>query len=194
MKKSRVTKLLIGFHVVTFGAVFFRADPFPLTWVPMYSVLDGYSVVDGREVLNVAVGDKPKLKKGFEVETRSGDIDFIGPADLNIPKAAFRRIYTERAFGISPPDQIRARFKRNPISQYVFERFYPDTAKQIDWGPRIIDMLNATLERQEGDPDFIVKVTAKYEFTNMDREALRRGDLSELNSKMKISVMTKAAP
>lgn len=194
MKKNSVTKLLIGFHIVTLSAVFFRWDPFPLTWVPMYSVLDGYSVVDGREVLNVAVGDKPKLKKGFEVETLSGQIDYIGPAELNIPKAAFRRIYTERAFGISPPDQIRARFKRNPISQFVFEKFYADTANQIDWGPKIIDMLNATLERKEGDPDFIVKATAKYQFTNMDRQALRRGDLSELNSEMKISIMTGSAP
>lgn len=188
MKKRSVTKLLIISHIVILGAVFLRADPFPLTWVPMYSVFKG------GDTLSVAIGDKPKLKKGFEVLTASGEIEYINKKDLNIPGGAFRRIYTERAFGVGAPDQIRARYKRNFISQFVFETFYPDTARVIDWGPLIIDMFNKTLEREEGDPDYIVQVTASYEFTNFDREALRRGDLSEMNGRMRTSVMTKETP
>jgi len=84
VKKRSVTKLLIGSHIIIFGAILFRVDTFPLTWVPMYSMFKGDNI------LSVPVGDKPKLKKGFEVTTSSGETHFVGPKDLNIPGAAFR--------------------------------------------------------------------------------------------------------
>jgi len=188
VKKRSVTKLLIGSHLVIFGAIVFRVDTFPLTWVPMYSMFKG------GDILSVPVGDKPKLKKGFEVTTSSGKTEYVGPKELNIPSAAFRRIYTERAFGIGPPKHLKERHKLNPISNAVFNQFYPDPATSIDWDTRILDMLNATLKREEGNPNYIVKAIARYEFTNFERSALMVGDTTNLNSEMRTSVITKKAP
>ena len=188
MNKKSVTKLLIGSHLVIFGAILFRIDTFPLTWVPMYSMFKG------GETLSVPVGDKPKLKKGFEVTTASGNTEYVGPKDLNIPGAAFRRIYTERAFGVGPPKHLKERHRLNPISNAVFNQFYPDPATSIEWDVRIINMLNATLKREASDPDYIVKVVASYEFTNFERSALMVGDLSDLKSEMRTSIMTREKP
>ena len=188
MNKSAVTKLLIGSHIVILGAILFRVDTFPLTWVPMYSLFKP------DPVLSVPVGDKAKLKKGFEVTTVSGTTEYVGPKELNIPGAAFRRIYTQRAFGVGPPKHKKERHRLNPISNAVFNQFYPDPATSIEWDVRIIDMLNATLDRAPGDPDYIVKVVASYEFTNFERAKLLVGDTSEMNVEMRTSVMTRETP
>ena len=188
MKKRSVTKLLIGSHIVILGAIFFRVDTFPLTWVPMYSLFKG------GDTLSVPVGDKAKLKKGFEVTTLSGATEYVGPRELNIPKAAFRRIYTQRAYGKGPPKHLKERHNLNPISDAVFNQFYPDPATSIDWHERILDMLNATLDREPGDPNYIVKAVATYEFTNFDRADLRIGDTSKMNSEMRTSVIKRKTP
>lgn len=188
MTKKAVTKFLIAFHVVTLGAVFLRVDTFPLTWVPMYSQFLG------KDVLSVPVGDKAKLRQGFEVTTAAGETEFIGPKDLNLPNAAFRRIYTERAFGKGPPKHLRERERLNPLSDAVFNMFYEDPRSGIDWHARILDMMNKTLARAPGDSDYIVQAVATYEFTNISREARREGDLSDMNIKMRTAIIKKTAP
>lgn len=184
MKKSSVTKLLIGFHLVIFGATFLRIDTFPLTWVPMYSLFEG------KDILTVPLGDKEKLRKGFEITTAAGETEYINRKDLNIHGSAFRRIYTERAFGKGSAKHMRERYNLNSISDAMFNKFYPDPATSIDWDSRIINMINATLEREPTDPDYVVKVVASYEFTNISRADRRRGDLSNLNVEMRTKVMT----
>ena len=188
MKKKSVTKLLIAFHVVTLGAVFFRVDTFPLTWVPMYSQFLGQTV------LSAPVGDKAKLRNGFQVTTAAGETEFIGPKTLNVPNAAFRRLYTERAFGKGPPKHLRERERLNPLSDAIFDLFYEDPRTGIDWHSRLLDMMNETLERRPSDPNYIVKAVASYEFTNIPRDVRRAGDLSDLNIEMRTVIITKAAP
>ncbi len=153
------------------GAVFFRVDTFPLTWVPMYSQYLGVDVV------SVPVGDKAKLRNGFQVTTAAGETEFVGPKDLNVPNAAFRRLYTERAFGKGPPKHLRERERLNPLSDAVFNLFYADPRTNIDWHSRLLDMMNKTLGREPGDANYIVKAVATYEFTNISREVRRAGDL-----------------
>ena len=188
MTKRAVTRFLIAFHIVTIGAVLFRVDTFPLTWVPMYSMFHGTND------LVVPVGDKAKLRKGFEVTTAAGETEFISPKDLNLPNAAFRRIYSERAFGKGPPKHLRERERLNPLSDAVFNLFYEDPRTNIDWHSRILDMMNKTLDRNPGDPTYIVKAVANYEFTHISREDRRNGDLSNMKIKMKTAIITKAAP
>lgn len=188
MNKRSITKLLIGSHLVILGAVVFRVDTFPLTWVPMYSLFEG------KDILSVPVGDKAKLRRGFEVTTAAGKTEYVGAKELNIHGSAFRRIYTERAFGKGAAQHMRERHNLNPVSNAVYNQFHPDPATSIDWGERIIDMINATLEREPADPDYIVKVTASYEFTNITRAGRRSGDLSELNIETRTRVITRAAP
>lgn len=183
MRKQNITKFLIGFHIITLGAVFLRVDTFPLTWVPMYSQFHG------ADVLSVPVGDKAKLRKGFEVTTASGATEFIGPKALNLPNAAFRRLYSERAFGKGPPKHLRERERLNPVSNAVFDLFYKDPRTNIDWHSRILDMMNKTLNREPGDADYIVKAMASYEFTNISRQSRREGDLSDMNIEMRTAII-----
>lgn len=183
MQKRTVTKLIIGFHIVTLGAVFLRVDTFPLTWVPMYSQFHGAGT------LSVPVGDKAKLRKGFEVITVSGETEFIGPKTLNVPNSAFRRLYSQRAFGKGPPKHLRERARLNPLSNAIFDLFYEDPRTNIDWHVRILDMLNTTLGREPNDSNYIVKAIASYEFTNISREARRNGDLSDLNIEMRTVII-----
>lgn len=151
MTKRAITKLLIGFHLIIFGAIVFRVDTFPLTWVPMYSLYEG------KDILTVPVGDKAALRKGFEVTTASGKTEYVNRKDLNIHGSAFRRIYTERAFGKGSSKHMRERYNLNPISDAMFNKFYPDPATSVDWDTRIINMINATLERNPLIPTILSK-------------------------------------
>lgn len=183
MSKRAVTAVIVGFHIVTFGAVFLRIDTFPLTWVPMYSLFHG------EQDLTVPVGNKIKTKRGFKAVTTSGEIEFIAQKDLNIPKAAFRRIYYERAFGKGPPKHLRERVQLNSVSNAIFDLWYPDPATSVDWGPRLLNMLNETLDRKIGDENYITEVTAVSDFAVLPRDQRREGDLSNLNIVQKKSVI-----
>lgn len=183
LSKKNVTSLIIGFHIVTFGAVFLRIDTFPLTWVPMYSLFHG------ENTLVVPVGDKAKTKRGFIVVTASGNTEFVSQKDLNIPKAAFRRIYYERSFGKGPPKHLRERVGLNPLSNALFNLWYPDPATSVDWSARLFETLNETLSRSPSDENYIVQITAESDFTALSREQRRSGDLSDLNIVRKKSVL-----
>lgn len=175
MSKNNVTRLLIAFHLAVFGAVFLRIDTFPFTWVPMYSQFHGI------ETLTVPVGNLPRRNRGFEVTTANGAKEFVGPKQLNIPLASFRRIYYERAFLKGPPKHLRERAALNALSNSLFDLFYEDPAVSIDWEKRLMAMLNRSLERNPGDSDYIVNAVAVSDFANLSREQRRRGDLIDLN-------------
>jgi hypothetical protein len=172
MSKSATTKLLIAFHVVVFGAILFRIDTFPLTWVPMYSQFHGI------EDLMVPVGDMPRMKRGYEVTMASGETGYVGPEELNVPNANFRRIYYERSFGVGPPKHRRERAALNPFSNWLFDQFYPDPATSIDWEVRVMDTLNRTLQRSPGEANYIVRAEAISDFATFTREQRRQGELT----------------
>ena len=183
LSKKAVTKLIIGFHIVTLGAVLFRVDTFPLTWVPMYSQFHG------ENDLVVPVGDKAIKAKGFEVLTAAGVTDFVNKDDLNIPGNAFRRIYYERAFGKGPPKHLREREALNPLSDAIFDLWYEDPAVSVDWESRLLNMLNVTTDRKPSDPNYIIQAIAVSDFAVLSREQRRRGDLSDLNIIRKKAVL-----
>lgn len=168
---------------MTFGAVFLRIDTFPLTWVPMYSLFQG----EGDLV--VTIGDKAQKKKGFEVLTAAGETQFVNNDDLNIPSNAFRRIYYQRAFGKGPPKHRRERVNLNGFSNAIFDLWYKDPATSVDWESRLMDMLNITLERRPGDPNYITQAIAVSDFAVLPREQRRRGDLSDLHIIRKKAVL-----
>jgi hypothetical protein len=172
MTKSATTRLLIVFHAVVFGAVFLRIDTFPLTWVPMYSQFHGLND------LTVPVGNMSRMNRGFKVTRASGQTDYVGPRELNIPNANFRRIYYERAFGVGPPKHRRERVALNPFSNWVFDLFYADPAHSVDWEMRILSTLNRSQVLEPEDADFIVQAEGISDFATFSRETRRQGDLS----------------
>ena len=174
MTKHQTSRFLIAFHTVVFAAVFLRIDTFPLTWVPMYSLFHG------EKDLVVPVGDMPQMKQGFAVTLQSGEKAHVGPKELNIPTAAFRRLYYERAFGKGPPKHLRERVALNAVSDRLFDLFYEDPATSINWEQRLLRTMNSTLERQPEDADFIIQATARSDFTRLSPEQRRQGDFSNL--------------
>lgn len=172
MSKAATTRLLTAFHVVVFCAVFLRIDTFPLTWVPMYSEFVG------TEDLTLPIGDRGDLKRGFRVTTAEGETDYVGPEALNMPSTNFRRIYYLRSFGVGPPKHRRERAALNPLSNWIFDRFYPDPAVNVNWELRIMDTLNRTLDRDPADGDYIVRARAASDFATFTRQQRRLGELT----------------
>ena len=183
LTKAAVTRIIVVFHIVTIGAVVARIDTFPLTWVPMYSQFHGHTD------LVVPVGDRTRTRAGFAVTTASGTTERINRADLNIPSNAFRRIFHERAFGKGPPKHLRERANLNPVSDAVFDLWYPDPATSIDWGPRLLDMLNASLGRAPGEANYIVRAVAESDFAVLPRAQRRAGDFDDLNLERRFGVV-----
>jgi len=188
MSKRNVSGLLITFHLVVLGAIFLRIDTFPLTWVPMYSQFHG------AETLTIPVGDLPRRNRGFEVTTAQGATEFVGPQELNIPLANFRRIYYERAFSKGPPKHLRERAALNPLSNSLFDLFYADPAVSIDWEKRLMAMLNRSLRREPGDSDYIVEAVAVSDFANLGREQRRQGDFTDLHIITRTATLQASVP
>lgn len=55
-------------------------------------------------------------------------------------------------------------------------------------------MMNKTLDRSPGDPTYIVKAVAAYEFRHISREDRRNGDLSDMKVEMKTVIITRRTP
>lgn len=184
MTKSATNKLLIAFHAVVLGAIFLRIDYFPLTWVPMYSQFHGI------EDLTLPVGDMPRMKRGYLVTTASGTTGFVGPKELNMPNANFRRIYYERSYGVGPPKYRRERASLNPLSNWLYDQLYPDPAIYIDWEARVMDTLNRSLELKRGDAGYIVRAEVVSDFATFTREQRRQGQLDNYKMTRRNAVLT----
>lgn len=96
-----------------------------------------YSKYRPSDRLEVRGSDKEAVRRGLRVTHRDGTVHTVTRADLNLTQRHFRRLCRQRLFGQNP-------------------------AKQ--WPYLVLRSLNRTLEREPGDPDFIVKVESEAEF------------------------------
>ena len=169
--RSKVNIVLLTFFGLTIGAVIFRIDYFPLTWVPMYS---DYKYGPS---MSVPVGDLNKMNRGFEVKRQNGHVDFIGPKELNIPASRFRRIYYQRAFGEGPVQYFRFRRGMSRMNLALHDWISPITTESIDWQQRVLRSLNETFYLTPGDPDFIISAKAQSDLAVISLEDRKAGRL-----------------
>lgn len=184
MSRSSINIFLAIFFAVTIGAVIVRVDYFPLTWVPMYSV---YEV---KENVKITIGDKERIKRGFEVTRKNGETDFISAKDLNIPRSRLRKIYQQRAFGNGPPKYSRERLNLNPVSTWLYDELIGEDPRNIEWGPRILASLNGTFGLTPEDPDFIVEAVAVRKRGKIGRDLLLSGELTKMDVSEQKAVLT----
>ena len=166
MSKRTVTLILVAYLTIVWGAVIFRIDYFPLTWVPMYSVYEP------RETIAVKVWDKDKYRKGLKVTHRDGSTSYVSYKDLNIPKPNFRRLYYSRIFGTAPPKHKQGNTELGPMNRWIRGLEEDEPNFSVDWEWRMFWTLNKTLRHEPHDPKFIVRIEADHQ-----KRIYRKADL-----------------
>jgi hypothetical protein len=152
---------------MTLAAVIFRFDTWPLSWVPMYAAYE--PVTD----IPIRVWNREEIRRGFLVTRLDGSREYVNYQRLNIPRTKFVRLYYERIYGVPPPKELRDQFALSPMNRRLRELAGIMPAAKVRWDLRILQSLNQSLQREPGQPDFIVAVQAS---------ALeRRFAISELN-------------
>lgn len=185
MSRGAVKVFLALYFAVYFGAVLFRVDYFPLTWVPMYGLRGS------GPVLTVPVGDLAVSARGFRVTRRNGEVEFLSRHDLNIPPANFRRLYYERAYGLAPPQHLRERAALHPMNRWWYDTLVgPDPLKTLDYPRQLLTSFNRTEGRVPGDPDYVVRVDAVSDFASFSKPDLARGDLSHPAWEKRLATIT----
>ncbi len=170
MSKRTVTLLLVLYLITIWGAVIFRIDYFPLTWVPMYSVYEP------RETISVKVWDKDQYRKGLKVTHRDGSTGYVSSKDLNVPKPNFRRLYYSRIFGTAPPKHKQGNIELGTLNQWVRGLEEDEPRFEVDWEWRMFWTLNKTLRLEPGDPKFITRIESSHQKQVYKKADLLKGD------------------
>ncbi|MBA3676800.1 MAG: hypothetical protein H0W74_05285 [Sphingosinicella sp.] len=185
MSKSAVRRLIAGYFLVFFGAIFLRIDYFPLSWVPMYGFREE------AETLTVAVGDVDRRELGFAGLRANGERSFLSRRDINVPPANFRRLYQERAFGEGPPQHRRERAELAAFNQWWYERLIgPDPAKDADYPRDLLTSINRTFGLGPQDPRRFVQLEAHLDFATYTRAQLDSGDLLHPVRERRVAIIT----
>lgn len=87
VSKRTVNIVLIVWLCVTWSAVIFKVDGFPLTYAPMYATWEP------QDVLKHPVVEKATYVRGLPVTRRNGTTDFIGLEDVNLPRKHMYSLY-----------------------------------------------------------------------------------------------------
>ncbi len=182
---QRATKVFLAIYFfVFFGAVFLRIDYFPLTWVPMY----GYRE---EQDLTVVVGDLEKRERGIGVVRANGERLFLSRRELNIPRANFRRLYQERAFGIGPPQHSRERAELVAFNRWWYESLIgEDLAGTYDYPRDLLASINRTFGYGPTDSRRIVRLEVSAEFATFNREQLDTGQLDHPVRERRTAIIT----
>ncbi len=182
MNRQTVNVILAIYLIVVWGAVIFRVDRFPITWVPMYSV---YKVKD---TISSKVWDKKRYKKGLRVTHRDGSVSYVSYKDLNIPKPNFRRLYYSRVFGSGPPKHNQGNTSLEPYNRWI-RGLGPDEKNfSVDWQWRMFWTLNKTLGHEPADPKFITRIEASHTKRYYRKADLLRGDPSNVTIKNRVAL------
>jgi len=185
MTKTGVKRFLALYFLILFGAVFLRIDYFPLSWVPMYSVREP------TEHLVVKFGDKAARERGFVAYRANGERILIGPDDLNIPTANYRRLYNQRAWNNGPPQDDRERLALAPFNRWWYETFVgPDPRLNKNYTGQLLSSVNGTFGHGPDDPRRIVRMEATLDFARYTRDELDRGDLSQPDVTRRTAIIT----
>jgi hypothetical protein len=156
MTQQTVSRLLVAFFIIQWGAVLFRCDRFPLTWAPMYSSYKG-----GAEV-RVRVADPDTFLRGFLVTRRDGSTAWVGAEALNVPKWNMYRLYTQRAFKDNPNTHSNGNRNIDPLNRWIRGLEEGEPAFTTEWDWRTFWTLNKTLGHDPDDAEFIVRIQADY--------------------------------
>lgn len=176
MNRLTVNTLLVAHLVFTWGAFVFRVDAFPLTWAPMYSVLET------TETVEVPVWDR---SLELRATRRDGSVEWLSRSDLNIPTLSFWRLYFERARGRPPNVYFHANAPMESWCYAVRGRTPGGPLLEADWPERILTSINRTLERAVSDDDFIVRIEARATVVRF-----AHGDPSKYTQQDEIAVLT----
>jgi hypothetical protein len=173
-RQAAVKLFIVVFFVFYFGAVFLRVDYFPLSWVPMYGQRSEHPVATFR------IGDLQKRTEGFAAIRANGETLNISQYTLNIPKANFRRLYSQRAFNIGPPQHNRERAALMPFNRWWMETLVgPDPLHGKNYPKRLLDSINETFGYGPEDPLRIVQLVAHTGLAEYTQAQLDAGDLSQ---------------
>jgi hypothetical protein len=154
----RSVRLLLGtWFAIVWAAVVFRDDRFPLTWAPMYSLYEPEDEIGIRKV------DPDDLRRGFVVTHRDGTTSRIGRHELNVPKWNFYRLYYQRAFSSPPVKHRYGNASLDPLNRWVRGLEPGEPIFRADWEFRLFRTVNRTLGHEPDDPEFVVRIEARYE-------------------------------
>lgn len=164
--KRRASAVVLGHVALTWFAVAFRVDAFPLTWAPMYSVLAF------EDVIVVRAWNDEDLSRGLVGRRRNGARELVTRRDLNLPRLAFWRLYYERAFGRDPNKLLHA--------NAPFERRIFGPPGNANWEWRVLRSVNQTLGRAEADDTFLVELRVRAQTHRFARTTLRHRSKPEV--------------
>jgi hypothetical protein len=180
-----VKRFLALYFLILFGAVFLRIDWFPLSWVPMYALHRDLAVV------SIPFGDPAARRRGFAARRANGERLFVSAADLNIPEANFRRLYTQRAFNWGPPQDNRERYALSAFNRWWYETLVgPDPLIAADYPRQLLASVNETLGLGPNDPRRIVRLEARLDFARFSAGQLRRGAIPEPEIEHRVAIVT----
>ncbi len=172
MSRRTVNWILISYLVLVWGAVIFRVDRFPITWVPMYSVYKPDDTISSK------IWDNKRYKKGFNVTHRDGSTSLVSYKDLNIPKPNFRRLYYSRIYGTGPPKHNQGNTSLEGYNRWIRGLGPDEDNFSVDWTWRLFWTLNKTLGHEPLDPKFITRIEASLRKRYYRKADLLRGDTS----------------
>ena len=168
MSQRGVTRFLIAYLVVTWGAVLLRIDDFPLTWAPMFSVHRD----DDRATIEVRIADSERRRAGFLATQRDGKRLRVTRDDLNLPRGTFGRLLMQRAFGHDANKINHLNAPRFGIDAWLAPLSPGPAHRNRQWG--LLRSVNATLGREPADARFIGRLEAAFERVEFDRNDLRK--------------------
>lgn len=173
MSRLAVTRFVIAYLVVTFGAVLLRIDDFPLTWAPMFSVHRD----DERAAIGVRIADSERRRAGFLATQRDGQQLRVTREDLNLPRGTFGRLLMQRAFGHESNKINHRNAPRLGIDAWLAP--LSPGPRRPNWERGLLRSVNGTLGREPADAAFIVRLEAAFERVDFDRDDLRAQVRSE---------------
>lgn len=186
-RQAAVKRFLVLYFVIFFGAVFLRIDYFPLSWVPMYGQRDHHPIATFR------IGDLQRRREGFAALRANGETVSISARTLNIPNANFRRLYSQRAFNVGPPQHNRERAALIPFNRWWMETLIgPDPLHGKNYPKRLLQSVNETLGYPANDPRRIVQLVAHTGLVEYTQAQLDAGDLSQAVRSQAFSTITPA--
>lgn len=157
LTRRNVSRFLVAWLCVTWGAVVVRSDSFPLTWAPMYSAWEPHEVTSNRVVEDAV------YMRGLQVTRRDGSTGHLGARELNIVRNHMYRLYYQRAFGQPPVTWLHASKSLSPFNRWLRGLEPGEEGPPDDTEFRVFRSLNKTFGLDPDDPAFVVRVQAAYD-------------------------------
>lgn len=152
-----MSRFLVAWLCVTWGAVLLRVDSFPLTWAPMYSAWEPHELTSNRVVEDAV------YMRGVEVTRRDGSTGYLGASELNIARNHMYRIYYQRAFGQPAVGYEHASQSLGAFNRWIRGLEEGEESHDPDTEFRLLRSLNKTFDLEPDDPGFIVRVQASFD-------------------------------